>query len=135
MNYTKKYIGYYAAQVLSILLNVFSVAVVIPRLSSFPEHLGIYMLAVSLLNYLAYGDFGFLLAGTKFAAEAFAKNNRRELEYTGFVIAISLATWILFAIFILGFLYFYEHTKMVTSPADLISFFRNVMFTLLFFLQ
>lgn len=125
--------GYYAAQFLSILLNVFSVAVVIPRLSSFPEHLGIYMLATSLLNYLAYGDFGFLLAGTKFAAEAYAKNNRRELEYTGFVMAVSLGSWIMFGLFIVGFLYFYEHTKMTTSPADLISFFRKVMLALLFF--
>lgn len=133
MVYTKKYISYYIAQFLAIFLNIFSVAIVIPRLASFPEHLGIYMLATSLLNYLAYGDFGFLVAGTKFATEAYAQNNRRELEYTGFVMAVSLTTWILFGFFILGFLYFYENIKLVSSSAELIIFFRNVMLTLLFF--
>ena len=133
MVYTKKYFSYYLTQFLAIFLNIFSVALVIPRLASFPEQLGIYMLAVSLLNYLAYGDFGFLVAGTKFATEAYAQNNRRELEYTGFVMAFSLATWVLFGLFILGFLYFYEHVKLVSSPAEIVTFFRNVMLTLLAF--
>ena len=69
-----------------------SLLIVIPHLSTNQELYGIYIFCVSFILYLTYADIGFLGAGQKYAAEAFARNNREEevgiFGFTGFVLLL-----------------------------------------------
>ena len=66
--YKKNYIKIYFWQLLSFVLNFVALFVVTPMLSSMQEIFGIYSVCVGLNVFLNYADFGFLVAGKKFAA-------------------------------------------------------------------
>ena len=76
--YTKNYIKIYLWRTLSIISGFLSLLVVVPHLSNDLELYGIYSFCISFTLYLTYADIGFLNAGQKYAAEAYAKNNRKE---------------------------------------------------------
>lgn len=84
-SFTKNYIYIYLFQFLSILLGFASMFVVVPSLSANPNIYGIYAVCTSIMVFLSYADLGFLGAGTKFAAEYYAREERdKELEVVGF---------------------------------------------------
>ena len=90
-SYTKNYLKIYVTQFLSIVINLSSLIIVIPYLTSNPQVYGIYSLCVSLLIFLSYADLGFMSAGYKYASEYYAQNNQKEeLEVVGFVSFILL---------------------------------------------
>lgn len=101
-SYKKNYIRIYFWRILSFVIGFFSLFIVIPYLSSNKEVYGLYTFCASFQLYLSYADIGFLSAGQKYAAEAFAKGNRQE-EYNllGFVGFVLLCLVIPFTIFLL----------------------------------
>ena len=133
MDLTKKYLNTYITQFFSILLNLVSVLIVMPRLSAFHEHLGIYALANSLLSYMAYGDFGFLGAGIKYATESHARQDTRELDFVGFVTAVLFLALGLFLVCTVGFVIFYNVVKLKNVSSELAQFFNYVMMVLIIF--
>ena len=97
-SYTKNYLKIYFWQILSILLNLFSIFIVIPRLSSQPLIYGIYSICASAVIFLSYADLGFMNAGYKYASECYARGEKKEeIKVIGFVS------------FVLAFLFFYLH--------------------------
>lgn len=133
MNYSKKYLNSYLTQILSIILNLLAILIVTPRLAAFPDYLGVYTLATSLISYLAYGDLGFLMASTKLAAEAYARNSKKDLAYIGFAAAISLVAWIIFAFGLVAFWRVYSEQKLTGHDDAFRNFFSYVMLTLICF--
>lgn len=94
------FVKIYFWSVISIAVGFISMLVVIPHLTSNPELFGIYSVCLSITLYLSYADIGFLLAGQKFAAEEYAKNNlNEEISITGFSIFILIFMFIPFSIF------------------------------------
>ena len=92
-SFTKNYIYIYFFQILSIVLGFASMFIVTPALSSNPIIYGIYFVCTSITIFFSYADFGFLGAGMKFAAEYYAKQERKkELEMIGFSHFILLIT-------------------------------------------
>ena len=97
-SYTKNYIKIYFWQILSIVLNLLSLVIVIPRLSSHPDIYGIYSICVSSVIFLSYADLGFLNAGFKYASEYYAKGDlKQEVKIIGFVALILLIFVLLFS--------------------------------------
>lgn len=130
LSYTKNYLKIYLWQGISLALNFISIFIVIPFLSSDSNIFGIYSVCTSFSIFLAYADFGFLGAGQKFAAEAFArKNNNEEIRIIGFSIFILILFVAILASFFI-FLSFYpelvvkdlidEYQKHVASSLFLI---------------
>jgi O-antigen/teichoic acid export membrane protein len=84
-SYTKNYVRIYFWQGISVILNFAALFVVVPYLSSQPALYGIYSVCIGFAIFLSYADIGFISAGTKFAAEAYAENNlSKEKEIIGF---------------------------------------------------
>ncbi len=103
-SYTFNYIKIYFWQILSIILNLTSLFIVIPALSSNPKIYGIYAICVSLIIFLSYADLGFMSAGYKYASECYAvKKTEEEIKIIGFV---SFILTIFVSLFALLFLYF-----------------------------
>ncbi|QJB34106.1 lipopolysaccharide biosynthesis protein [Chitinophaga oryzae] len=97
-SYTKNYIRIYFWQILSIVLNLLSLFIVIPQLSSQPGVYGIYSICVSAIIFLSYADLGFLSAGYKYASEAYAKRDReREVDILGFICFILFCLVLIFS--------------------------------------
>lgn len=97
-SFTKNYIYIYFFQFLSILLGFASLFVVVPSLSSNPTIYGIYSVCTSITVFLSYADLGFLGAGTKYAAEYYAQNKKKEeIEIIGFSHFILLIVVLLIA--------------------------------------
>lgn len=97
-SYTKNYIKIYFWQILSVVFNLLSLIIVIPKLSSQPDVYGIYSVCISSIIFLAYADLGFLDAGIKYASEYYAKGDRlQELRMTGFVSFILLLLTLVFS--------------------------------------
>lgn len=97
-SYTKNYIKIYFWQILSIILNLLSLVIVIPKLSSQPDIYGIYSICVSSIIFLSYADLGFLNAGFKYASEYFAKGDlKQEIKIIGFVALILLVFVLVFS--------------------------------------
>ena len=102
--YSKNYIKIYLWRFISILSGFLSLLIVVPYLSDNIEFYGIYAFCISLTLYLSYADIGFLNAGQKYAAEAYAKGDRKsEIEILGFTGAILLLMVVPFSI---GMIYF-----------------------------
>lgn len=98
-SYRKNYIQVYIWKSLSVLVNFFSFFVVVPYLSSNPTVYGIYTFCISFQLYLTYADIGFLSAGQKYAAEAYARGDQpEERNIFGFVGAVLVAMVIPFSI-------------------------------------
>ena len=88
-SFKKSYFKIYFWKGLSIILNLLSLFIVAPTLSSDPAIYGVYMLCVSLNIFLAYIDLGFINAGFKYAAEYYAKGDlKEEAKVIGFVLFI-----------------------------------------------
>ena len=84
-SYSKNYLKIYFWQLLSIALGFLSLFWVVPYLSSEPAIYGIYSVCISVSVFLSYADLGFLSAGQKYAAEAYANRNTvKEIEFIGF---------------------------------------------------
>lgn len=98
-SYRKNYIQVYLWKSLSVLVSFVSFFVVVPFLSSNPQLYGIYTFCISFQLYLTYADIGFLSAGQKYAAEAYARGDQpEERRIFGFVGAVLLAMILPFSI-------------------------------------
>ena len=102
-SYTLNYLNIYFWQFISIVLNLISMFVVIPRLASNPSIYGIYIVCISANIFLTYADIGFAGAGYKYASESFAqKNLEEEIKIVGFVGFVLLLFVIIFALTVSG---------------------------------
>jgi O-antigen/teichoic acid export membrane protein len=90
--YTFNYLKIYLWQGISIVLNLLSMFIVIPRLADNPSLYGIYVISISANIFLTYADLGFVNAGYKYASESFAQKNLEEeiriVGFIGFVLAV-----------------------------------------------
>lgn len=112
-SYTKNYLKIYLVQILSVLVGFASLLVVVPIISGNKPIYGIYSICTSIVVFLSYADIGFLGAGTKFAAEDYARNDRKnEMEVLGFSCAILLLMIVAFS----GVIFYFSFT-----PSSLIS--------------
>lgn len=101
-SFTKNYILIYIFQALSIILGFASLLVVVPSLSSNKEMYGIYSVCTSITIFLSYADLGFLGAGTKYAAENYARGEKEEeLKIVGFSHFMLLCVVLLISAFFL----------------------------------
>jgi O-antigen/teichoic acid export membrane protein len=93
-SYTKNYLKIYFWQGVSLVLNFLSMFIVVPYLTSEPSIYGIYTVCISISIFLSYADLGFLGAGQKYAAEYFAKGQRKEeinvIGFTNFILLVFL---------------------------------------------
>lgn len=103
-NYSKNYLKIYFWRSISIISGFLSLLIVVPHLSNNQELYGIYSFCISFTLYLTYSDIGFLSAGQKYAAEEFAKGNRREemgiLGFTGAILLLMVLPFSLAMIYI-----------------------------------
>jgi O-antigen/teichoic acid export membrane protein len=110
-SYTFNYVKIYLWQGVSLILNFISMFIVVPYLTSDPVIYGIYTVCISISIFLAYADLGFMGAGQKYAAEYFAKGERKEeikvIGFTGFVLLVFLL------LFALGFLILSFHPEVL----------------------
>jgi len=115
-SFTKNYIYIYLFQFLSILLGFASLFVVVPSLSSNPTIYGVYSVCTSITVFLSYADLGFLGAGTKYAAEYYAQNKKKEeIEIIGFSHFVLLIIVLLISAV---FLYLSFHPQMLIKDID-----------------
>lgn len=85
-SYINHYIQIYFWKGISVVLNLLALFIVIPFLSSNITIFGIYSVVLSTAIFLSYADIGFIGAGNKYAAEAFAlKDRAKEIKLLGFV--------------------------------------------------
>jgi len=117
-SYTFNYLKIYFWQGISIVLNLLSMFIVIPRLADNPSIYGIYVVCISANIFLTYADIGFASAGYKYASECFAqKNLEEEIKIVGFIGFILLLFVIIFALAVSG---------IALSPSILIKNINNV---------
>lgn len=94
-SYTSNYLKIYLWQGISIILNLLSMFIVIPRLADNPTIYGIYVVCISANIFLTYADIGFASAGYKYASECFAQKNLEEeiriVAFVGFVLLLFVA--------------------------------------------
>lgn len=84
VGYRKNYLKTYLWSGLSLVLNFVSMFIVAPLTTTMPEAYGVYSLCVGFGIFLRYADLGFIDAGRKYAAEAFAvRNHELEKKYIG----------------------------------------------------
>lgn len=99
LSYTLNYFKIYFWQGISIVLNLSSMFIVIPKLSDEPTIYGIYFICIFTTIFLTYADFGFVGAGYKYASEYYAKQNLKdEIKIEGFTIFILAIITILITI-------------------------------------
>ena len=80
---------------ISLVSGFLSLILVIPEISTNKELYCIYAYVISLSLYFTYADIGFLSAGQKYAAEAFAKKDiEEEVLIFGFTIAVMICMFI-----------------------------------------
>ena len=105
--YSKNYLKIYLWKSISIISGFLSLLIVVPHLSNDAELYGIYSFCIAFTLYLTYADLGFLGAGQKYAAEAFARGNRQEeVKMLGFTAAILLLMVIPFSIAMIYFSFY-----------------------------
>ncbi|MCD0473665.1 lipopolysaccharide biosynthesis protein [Flavobacterium sp. EDS] len=98
-SYTKNYIKIYFWQGISLILNFFSMFIVIPYLTANPVIYGVYTICISISIFLSYADLGFISAGQKYASESFARGKiEEEIKVIGFSNFILLLILIFFTI-------------------------------------
>ena len=94
-SYIVNYLKIYLWQGISIILNLLSMFIVMPRLADNPTIYGIYVVCISANIFLTYADIGFASAGYKYASECFAQKNLEEeiriVAFVGFVLFIFVA--------------------------------------------
>lgn len=85
-SYITNFIQIYIWKGLSVFLNLISMFIVVPRISSDPTIYGVYMVCISTAMFLSYADIGFVGAGYKYSAECFARKDlKSEMDIQGFV--------------------------------------------------
>lgn len=98
-SYTSNYLKIYLWQGISILLNLLSMFIVMPRLSANQTIYGIYVVCISANIFLTYADIGFASAGYKYAGESFAQGNLEEeiriVAFVGFILFLFVALFTL----------------------------------------
>jgi len=98
-SYTINYLKIYLWQGISVVLNLLSLFIVIPRLADNPSIYGIYVVCISANIFLTYADIGFAGAGYKYASECFAQKNLEEeiriVAFVGFVLFLFVALFAL----------------------------------------
>jgi O-antigen/teichoic acid export membrane protein len=96
-SYTFNYLKIYLWQGISIILNLLSMFIVIPRLADNPTIYGIYVVCISANIFLTYADIGFASAGYKYASECFAQKNLEEeiriVAFVLFALTVSTVAW------------------------------------------
>jgi O-antigen/teichoic acid export membrane protein len=98
-SYTKNYLKIYFWQGISLVLNFFSMFIVIPYLTSDPNIYGIYTVCLSISIFLSYADLGFLSAGQKYAAEYYIREEKKEeLKVIGFTSLILLVFLVILSV-------------------------------------
>ena len=84
-SYHKNYFKIYLWQGIALVLSFVSMFIVTPYLSSSPSIYGIYMVCISMNIFFSYADLGFIGAGQKYAAEYFARGEKKEeIQIIGF---------------------------------------------------
>lgn len=102
-SYTFNYLKIYFWQLISVVLNLISMFIVIPRLAYNPSIYGIYVVCISANIFLTYADIGFAGAGYKYASECFAqKNLEEEIKIVGFIGFVLIVFVIIFALTVSG---------------------------------
>lgn len=97
-SYTKNYLKIYFWQGLSFILSFIALFIVVPFLSAQPIIYGLYSVCSGLVIFLSYSDFGFMDAGTKYAAEHHARGELgKEREVVGFTAFILGSFLLIFA--------------------------------------
>ena len=92
------------------LLNFASMFIVAPLTTSMSEAYGVYSLCISFNIFLRYADLGFIAAGRKYAAEAFAvSNHEKERRYVGTSMSIYGGMSMLLFLFALFFAAYPEY--------------------------
>jgi len=115
-SFSLNFLKIYLWKGIGLLVNLGSLFVVIPKLSSDPEVFGVYAICASFSIYLSYADIGFYRAGVKFAAECFAKGDRQgEQRFLGFSLFILTLFVCLIAA---GFLYLSYHPTFLIKGID-----------------
>ncbi len=113
VSYSKNYIKIYLWRSVSLITGFLSLLIVVPHLSDNQELYGIYTFCISFTLYLTYADIGFLGAGQKYAAEEFARGNRKEeigiLGFTGAILLLMILP------FSLTMIYFYYNPGSILS--------------------
>ena len=106
-NYKRNYLKIYFWRAISLVSGFLSLLIVVPHLSNNQELYGIYAFCISFTLYLTYSDIGFLGAGQKYAAEEFARGNRKkEVEIFGFTGMILLIMILPFSIAMIYFSFY-----------------------------
>ena len=102
--YFSNFIQTYSWQSLSVFLNLISMVVVIPLLTSNPVIYGIYSICISMAIYLNYADIGFITACYKYAGESYIKEKYDlELKLYGFA---SFIMFLFVSLIVVIFIYF-----------------------------
>ena len=71
--------------ILSVAMNLASMLIVIPMITSNKAIYGIYSICISTAIFLNYADLGFFSAGVKYAGESYGRNDKKsELRIWGF---------------------------------------------------
>ena len=103
-DFIKNYIKIYVWKTGSIIMGFLSMLIVLPSLANNLELFGVYSFCISLTMYLTYSDLGFLGAGQKYAAEAFALgDSKKELELLGFTMMLLILMIAPFSILMVTF--------------------------------
>lgn len=111
--YSKKYLATYFWQGISLILNFFSMFIVLPYLTSNPTIYGVYTVSISFSIFLSYADLGFIGAGQKYASEYFAKGDiKNEIKTIGFSNFILL---IFLSVFTISFLVFSSNPSILVK--------------------
>lgn len=113
ISFLRNYLKIYLWQGISLVMNFLSMLIVIPYLTHEPIIYGIYTVCISISIFLTYADLGFMGAGQKYAAEYFAKGERKEeMKVIGFTNFILLIFLLLFSI---GFLILSFHPEFLVK--------------------
>lgn len=98
-SYTFNYLKIYFWQGISLVMNLLSMFIVMPRLADNLSIYGIYVVCISANIFLVYADIGFASAGYKYASECFAQTNLEEeiriVAFVGFVLLLFVALFAL----------------------------------------
>jgi O-antigen/teichoic acid export membrane protein len=117
--YFKDYLNTYFYQFFSIILNLSSLFIVIPFLSTNKSIFGIYSVCISINIFFSYADFGFLGAGLKYGAEYFSKGERvKEVQILGFTHFILTIFITLFSLIILLLSFYPQYIISQISSKD-----------------
>ena len=102
--YFSNFLQTYSWQSISVFLNLISMVVVIPLLTSNPVIYGIYSICISMAIYLNYADIGFITACYKYAGESYInKKYDLELKLYGFA---SFVMFLFVSFIVFFFIYF-----------------------------